>query len=250
MQTIKTAAYKIIRSMGYEVRKQQPDYVEVPKYLAHNAHKLYDFRQEKGFSEVAGTVIAEGRTLLDYDRLLVLWQAVKNTCRLRRAVAEIGSYKGGSARFLSSAIEYFGSDLPVHIFDTFSGHPDQIDPGKDGPHKVGMFSDTSLDQVSAYLSRFKNINIHDGRFEDRCSDVAEFTFGLVHIDVDIYESTVHCLEFFWPRLVPHGVIVVDDYGFTSCRGLKEAIDRFVDGRPECHGWYMHTGQFVMEKVCS
>lgn len=162
MQIIKKAFHKIIRNKGYEVRKPRPDFIEIPKYLAPSAHKLYDFREEPGFSEVARTVIAEGRTLLDYDRLLVLWQAVKNTYRLQQPVSEVGSYKGGSARFLSSAFTYFGSDPAIHIFDTFSGHPDQIDASKDGPHEVGLFSDTSLEQVSEYLAELKNLRIHDG----------------------------------------------------------------------------------------
>lgn len=248
MYTIKKAVHKIIRSKGYEVRKPRPDFIEIPKYLAPSAHKLYDFREESGFSEVARTVIAEGRTLLDYDRLLVLWQAVKNSYRLEKPVAEIGSYRGGSSRFLALAMAHFGSHPEIHIFDTFSGHPDQIDSNKDGPHAAGLFSDTSLEKVSEYLASLENVKLHDGRFEDRSSDVAALTFGLVHIDVDIYKSTVSCLDFFWPRLVHGGVIVIDDYGFTSCAGLKEAVDRFVAETSECHGWYMHTGQFVIERV--
>lgn len=250
MHTIKKTVHKIIQSKGYELRKPRPDFIEIPKYLAPSAHKLYDFRTEPGFSEVAQTVIAEGRTLLDYDRLLVLWQAVRNTHKLCQPVAEVGSYKGGSARFMASALAYFSSSVAVHIFDTFSGHPDQVNSSKDGPHAVGLFSDTSVEQVSSYLSGFNNVTIHDGRFEDRCADVSDLSFGLVHIDVDIYESTVSCLDFFWSRLVSHGVIVVDDYGFTTCRGLKEAVDGFVAKTPQCNGWYMHTGQFVLERTCS
>jgi hypothetical protein len=251
MQIIKKVFHKIIRSQGYEIRKPRPaDVIEIPKYLSPSAHKLYDFREEPGFSDVAHTVIGEGRTLLDFDRLLVLWQAVRNTRQLEQPVSEVGSYRGGSARFLSSALSYFGSNVPLHIFDTFSGHPDQIYSSKDGPHQVGLFNDTSLDQVSAYLSGFKNMNIHDGRFEDRCADIADLTFGLVHIDVDIYQSTLSCLDFFWPRLVPSGVMVIDDYGFTTCQGLKEAVDSFIAHTSDCHGWYMHTGQFVIEKVRS
>lgn len=248
MQTIKKAFHKIIRSKGYEVRKPRPDFIEIPKYLSPSAHKLYDFREEPGFSELAQSVIAEGRTLLDYDRLLVLWQAVNNTRQLQQPVSEVGSYRGGSARFLSSAFSYFGSNVPIHIFDTFSGHPDQIYSSKDGPHQVGLFGDTALEHVTAYLAECKNVSIHVGRFEDRCSDIAPLTFGLVHIDVDIYQSTVTCLEFFWPRLVPNGVLVIDDYGFITCRGLKEAVDSFVAATPDCQGWYMHTGQFVITRI--
>jgi len=248
MRIIKNVFHKIIRNKGYEVRKPNPDFIEIPKYLSPSAHKLYDFREEPGFAEVAQAAIADGRTLLSYDRLLVLWQAVKNAYQLQQPVSEVGSYRGGSAWFLASAFAHFGHNVPIHIFDTFSGHPDQIYLSKDGPHQVGLFSDTSLAQVTDYLSGFENVSIHDGRFEDRRTDIAELSFGLVHIDVDIYQSTLSCLEFFWPRLVPNGVMVIDDYGFTTCRGLKEAVDSFVANTYDCHSWYMHTGQFVIERI--
>ena len=248
MLRIKQFVHRVIRNAGYELRKPESGIIEIPYYLSPSAHKLYDFRQEAGFAETAGVVIDEGRTLLHYNRLLILWQAVKNTFPLRQAVAEVGSYRGGSARFLALAFAHFGAHPPIHIFDTFSGHPNQVHADKDGPHAVGLFSDTSLADVSAYLAGSPNIVIHDGRFEERCETVADQRFALVHIDVDIFASTVSCLEFFWPRLLPNGVIVIDDYGFTTCRGLKEAVDQFIAGEDSCRGWYMHTGQFVVEKV--
>ncbi|MFW5652494.1 MAG: TylF/MycF/NovP-related O-methyltransferase [Planctomycetota bacterium] len=48
----------------------------------------------------------------------------------------------------------------------------------------------------------------------RCSSgaLADRRYRFVHIDVDVYEPTLACLEFFWPRLSPGGAIVIDDYG--------------------------------------
>jgi O-methyltransferase len=34
------------------------------------------------------------------------------------------------------------------------------------------------------------------------------------------------LNFFWPRLVPGGIVVCDDYGFTTCPGARSAMDEF------------------------
>ena len=57
-------------------------------------------------------------------------------------------------------------------------------------------------------------------------------FKLVHLDVDIYESYKNALEFFYPRMVRNGVIVMDDYGSKFCLGAKKAIDRFMSYKPE------------------
>ena len=58
------------------------------------------------------------------------------------------------------------------------------------------FFDTSYEAVKEYLSSFRNIQIHSGTFEETYAEVVDAVFSLVHIDIDIYRSTVHCLEFF------------------------------------------------------
>jgi hypothetical protein len=52
------------------------------------------------------------------------------------------------------------------------------------------------------------------------------------VDVDLYEATLGSLDFFYPRLVPGGMLVCDDYGFTTCPGATRAVDEFMSGRPE------------------
>lgn len=46
------------------------------------------------------------------------------------------------------------------------------------------------------------------------------------MDVDLYEPTRACLEYFYPRLVETGVMVIDDYDFPSWPGCKAATDAF------------------------
>ena len=37
---------------------------------------------------------------------------------------------------------------------------------------------------------------------------------------------------FHPRLVPGGVILLDDHGFTTCPGATRAAEEYMAGRPE------------------
>ncbi len=221
--------------------------ITISRFLSPNANKLYDFRSEPGFGEIARQSIAEQRTLLDFNRLLTLFQSVKNTRDVGGSVAEIGAYKGGSSKFLARCFAYFDKFPPIHVFDTFTGHPDVLVSALDGKHTPGLFSDTDAVSVKEYLSEYGNINVHVGSIEERCSDVNDEKFSLVHIDVDIYAATVTCLNFFAPRLVDGGVIVVDDYGFSTCIGAKNAVDYFLSVTTNFSGWYVHTGQFVLQK---
>lgn len=49
----------------------------------------------------------------------------------------------------------------------------------------------------------------------------------VHLDLDLYAPTKAALEFFWPRLVPGGVLLFHDYGCSLFPGVKKAADEFL-----------------------
>lgn len=55
-------------------------------------------------------------------------------------------------------------------------------------------------------------------------------FALVHLDVDLYESTKQCIEYFWPRIVPGGVLISHDYSILH--GVKQAFSEYTSGIPE------------------
>lgn len=243
-----THALRFLRA-GSKARVPRADEKIVPRHLCPSGHKLYDFREEPGFGPIAAQIRAEGRTYLQANRLLTLWHAARNTRSLSGTVAEVGTYRGGSARFLGASLEHFGESPELLVFDTFEGHPDIIDESVDGWHTAhSNFADTSYEEVRAYLADYSNISVLKGDFASTCAQFADRAFKLCHVDVDIYQSTVDCLSFFWPRLAAGGVIVIDDYGFNSCVGAKKATDEFLAETEGAQGWYVHTGQFVLTRL--
>ncbi len=48
-------------------------------------------------------------------------------------------------------------------------------------------------------------------------------YRFVHVDVDLYQPTLDSFEYFWPRLVPGGTMVCDDYNWP---GAKRAVETF------------------------
>jgi hypothetical protein len=54
----------------------------------------------------------------------------------------------------------------------------------------------------------------------------------VHIDCDLYAPIYSALEYFYPRVVPGGYIVVHDYGSLCWDGAEKAVDVFFAAKPE------------------
>ena len=72
-------------------------------------------------------------------------------------------------------------------------------------------------------------------------------FCFVHLDVDLYQPTLDSLTFFYEKMIQGGIILCDDYGFTTCPGAKKAMDSFFSDTHE-EVVSLPTGQgFVVRK---
>lgn len=136
----------------------------------------------------------ETEMLLSDQEAYLIYITVKKTKKIEGDVAEVGVYKGGSAKLIREATK-----KPLHLFDTFEGLPDLC--AKDNPKQFqkGNYS-ASLESVKSYLNNYLNINFYEGLFPATAELVKNKKFSFVHLDVDIYESTLNCLKFFYPRM--------------------------------------------------
>jgi len=88
----------------------------------------------------------------------------------------------------------------------------------------------SLENVKNYLKKYSNFYIYKGLFPNTSKPIKNKKFSFVNLDVDIYESTLNCLKFFYPRMSIGGIIISHDY--NTIRGVRKAIDYFFKNKPE------------------
>jgi O-methyltransferase len=156
------------------------------------------------------------------DRKYTLKELLKLVIHLNGDAAECGCYKGVSAYLICESL--FNTAFNVHLFDSFEGLPEP--KVIDGDYWTRGSLATSEDNVHATLAEFDNYKVYKGWIPDRFGDVAGCVFRFVHVDVDLYQPTLDSLNFFYPRLVPGGILLLDDYGFKPCPGAKAAADEF------------------------
>lgn len=144
--------------------------------------------------------------------------------------AEVGVYRGNSARLLLACCE----QRILHLFDTFQGQPnngiEEIDTKEyvDFIQRVRL-DNTSLEVVQSRLGNAVNVEYHVGYFPQTATNLESKRFALVHLDADQYQSIKDGCEFFFPRISPGGVLICHDYGIYH--GVKKAIDEyFLDQR--------------------
>lgn len=161
-------------------------------------------------------------SIIPEDKLKVIQSLCLKVREIEGSAAEFGVYKGGSAKIISDIL----SNKWLHLFDTFTGIPIK---GNEDIHNVGDFSDTSLEAVRKLVGD-TNTWYHVGPFPAGFKTEEKFCF--VHLDCDQYQSMVDGLNFFYPKMSIGGVIVIDDYGWLRCHGVKLAVDNFMCDKPE------------------
>ena len=65
---------------------------------------------------------------------------------------------------------------------------------------------------------------------DYCDGHPELRISALHIDVDVYEPTLTALRLLYPRVVPGGLLILDDYG-TVAGETRAFEDYFSDQSP-------------------
>lgn len=165
-----------------------------------------------------------GISLITPERLENLARAVQATSNLPGVMAELGVYRGGSARVIAETC----SAKLLHLFDTFAGLPYEEDQKRNpAGHdlSVGRFA-CRQDEVEHFLKGF-NVDIHAGVFPGSTSGLEHLQFSFVHVDCDLYQSAIDAIGWFWPRMVDGGAIFFDDYG-CEFTGVTDAVHEWFD----------------------
>lgn len=255
---IKQLCKVLLRQLGYEINRVQSEDLSDRDFLAARRVSESQFYTKWSapcpiFSPWVGhpsfLELYEGLepyTIVSPDRCYMLASFARYASYLPGDFAECGVYKGGTALLLARVLKHV-TDKRLYLFDSFEGLP-QIDPNRDPWFCAGEFAPESVEAVEKVLSDFRSIvDIRRGWIPKTFSGLENSRFAFVHLDVDLYQSNWDCCNYFYPRLVPGGVLVFDEYGFAAARGEKDAVDQFFSDKPE-RPISLPTAQAVIIKV--
>ena len=167
------------------------------------------------------------------DRFRRLLQEFERALPLEGLVAECGCASGLSSFLLCSRLKQHDRTFDgggYEIYDSFQGlsepqAQDALEPGADElvaqTLVAGRFA-FSVERVQQTLAAFPKVTYGPGWIPQAFpKDDRRYRFA--HVDVDLYQPTLASFGYFWPRLVPGGVMVCDDYNWG---GAKRAVEEF------------------------
>lgn len=170
--------------------------------------------------------VARHWSVLGEEKCRSLFSIAASVRGLPGTAVELGTWRGGSAWLLRKAL---GRNKTLLTVDTLTGMPAAYYTEGLDMHVPGEWADCSMDTIME-LFRPANIELVIGTYPDQVQERLEkpdcAQLCLAHYDLDTYIPCQKFLRWAWPRIVPGGVIVLDDYGWAKCPGVQLAATEF------------------------
>ena len=202
-------------------------------YWTYKLFKPYRWLDDMKMKKTYRLIANHEKKFKDKNRFYSLWFQLKRIeeQRVQGSMVELGVYKGHTAKL----IHHMCPERKLYLFDSFSGFPKQVIredfDGNERPQTV-KFDNTTKEEVIKYVGGNQNVEVREGIFPETATGIEDETFAFVHLDADLYQSTLDGLNFFYPRLSPGGCIIVHDYNH-NWEGVTKAVDEFSETIPEC-----------------
>ncbi|MFA6222166.1 MAG: TylF/MycF/NovP-related O-methyltransferase [Desulfomonilaceae bacterium] len=209
-------------------------------------NKMLSIAKKRPLEEIFQAFPAYTRRQL-LTRFLAYYELFKKIQDTPGWIAECGVYRGFSFFSLGKFLEIFcmgDKTRKIIGFDNFKGftplHP------KDGPpdpkvtrHEGGTnpedFEDEFMellkcannDCFAPWAERMVLVN-GDARvtIPDYCNKNPGLRLSMLHIDVDIYEPVLTAFEHLYPKVLPGGIIVLDEFAHKDWPGESAALEDY------------------------
>lgn len=196
---------------------------------------LITFDRNMGFFEDARFVEAfnaNAATSIEKSliwRLHVLCWCAQNGLRRDGDFVECGVHRGFCSAVAARYLDFGSSDKQWYLYDTFAGIPaDQLDAGMASPAE---YAEAGLyEACRKRFAAYRNVHVIQGRVPEVLHARAPEKVAFLHLDMNSAPAELAALEFFWERLVPGALVLLDDYGWRGYRAQKLAEDPFFAAR--------------------
>lgn len=182
-------------------------------------------------------------TLDRYTKLWARYELFKQVVDLPGDIVECGVLNGGGLFYWARLLQVFNplSQRKVIGFDTFAGYPESM-KGKQDKKTSTAFVETTqhtgvppeeILKTALSLGLDRRIELVKGDATHTIKDYVQgntgFRIALLNLDFDIYEPTLTALENLYPRLIPEGIVVFDEYAVHQW-GESKAVDEFIKNK--------------------
>ena len=132
----------------------------------------------------------------------------------------------GNGYYICDSFEGLSQPLEMDLVEVVESDGNQK---KYSSHKQGHFA-VDFETVASRFSEYPGVTFVKGWIPEVLAKLPEAEWSYVHIDVDLYDPTMACLDYFYPRMTKGGVILNDDFDSPLFPGGRKSWRDFFEPR--------------------
>ncbi len=224
---------RLIRRTRYTIERLPKSTASVYNQDGLRTIHNHDFMKEASFCKAYDRGCRAASDYRWHWRVHIGLWAASTASKLAGDFVECGVNRG----FLSSAImEFLDWDSlkrTFYLLDTFEGLDLRYVSDEDRERGTVEENECLLESgyyvqgvesVKSNFSQWKNVRIIKGSIPETLNQVDTSSVAYLHLDLNCSPPEVAALNFFWDRLLPGAVVLLDDYAYQGFESQKHAMD--------------------------
>jgi hypothetical protein len=216
-----------LRASGHDVpAADAAAYNEDFLMTTHNADFLRDPRFVAAYAR--GMAAVGGDYRFRWRVHVGLWAATR-AARLPGDFVECGVNRGFMSSAIMQYLDWNRLDRRFFLLDTFRGLDDDLLTDEEKRMgKTGGFNNYTecFAEVQANFAEFRNVVLIRGTVPATLPQADTPVVCYLHIDMNCVAPEVAAINYFWSRLVPGAIVLLDDYGSPGYEPQKHGMDAF------------------------
>lgn len=202
-----------------------------PAYSKKRLQKQFHELKDDTFWQIVPEVY--DFTQLPIEPMWSLYEAVRYLAarQIKGDIVECGVLFGGASMLIAKTLLSLNdSSRELWLYDSFRGFvgeqaEDDItwygDSIKDQYPDFGAIAEDNIASTGYPMDKLRLVR---GDVEATAANNENGDIALLRLDTDTYHSTKAELDYFYPKLVAGGILIIDDYGHAF--GARRAVDEY------------------------
>jgi len=199
--------------------------------------KTVAWRDQPGFAQAYRAGVESGHSFsglsMEWRVHIACWAAA-NGLHLDGDFVECGVNTGVTSLAICNYLDWNSQGRRFWLLDTYAGIPEAQMLPSERDHRM-MFNtlfyrEDVFEKAKRNFAPYPSATLVRGLIPDTLPQVTSQRIAYLHIDMNITAPELAAAEFFWPRLVPGAILLLDDYGWAGHEEQRDAMDRFAAER--------------------
>ncbi len=160
---------------------------------------------------------------------LACW-AASHALHLEGDFVECGVCTGITSLTICRYLDWNASGRRFWLLDTYTGIPEAQMLPTEVDHlrqfNTLYYAKDFFETTKRNFAPYPGVTLVRGRIPETLPQVTSQRIAYLHIDLNVAAPEAAAAEYFWPRLSPGAVLLLDDYAFAAHEEQHDAMDRF------------------------